>query len=107
MSLYTVFCVIFVVSLTNVCLCSETGQMDLVLFDASTGTIFNLFSLVHTFIFFFFQGAICNDGSPAGFYWRAGSGSGASQYVIHLQVILFFFFLFGCGCRILILYVCF
>lgn len=35
------------------------------------------------------EGAVCNDGTPAGFYWRKGTGSGVNQYVIHLQVINF------------------
>lgn len=33
----------------------------------------------------FAPGAVCNDGSPGGFYWRAGEGEGKNRFVIHLQ----------------------
>eukprot|EP01112_Ceratiomyxa_fruticulosa_P019242 TRINITY_DN6272_c0_g1_i2.p1 TRINITY_DN6272_c0_g1~~TRINITY_DN6272_c0_g1_i2.p1 ORF type:complete len:378 (-),score=57.56 TRINITY_DN6272_c0_g1_i2:145-1278(-) len=31
------------------------------------------------------RNAVCNDGTPAGFYFRAGSGSGSNTWVVHLQ----------------------
>jgi hypothetical protein len=31
------------------------------------------------------RGAVCNDGSPAGFYYTLGSGSGVDTWVIHQQ----------------------
>lgn len=32
-----------------------------------------------------YANAVCNDGSPAAFYWRPGFGNGNTSYVVHLQ----------------------
>ena len=31
------------------------------------------------------QGAMCLDGSPPGYYMRAGTGDGASKWIVHLM----------------------
>ena len=36
-------------------------------------------------MFAWFQGAVCLDGSPAGFYIREGSGSGSESWIVHLE----------------------
>lgn len=36
-------------------------------------------------VFSGFQGAVCLDGSPAGFYIREGSGSGSESWIVHLE----------------------